>query len=234
MTELAGRRVDQPALGPLYLPNLIAALVASVGVVIGSIGPWATFLALSKGGMDGDGIITLILGVLAAAALFGVFNLGRLSGKRTAMTWLSGFAIIAGAVGIATALVDIIDVRSRSADVFGTKVAPEVGWGLWVLLISSTTLTATAAVVTVVAVPGKSTRRPPATVSGINPQPSFRAGSRVKVVATGDGHHGQVGVVHALLQDDGDGLTVVVKFKGEKEPYAYRRDELRLVQVRAS
>ena len=33
---------------PFYLPNLIAAIVASVGVVVGSIGPWITFLALSR------------------------------------------------------------------------------------------------------------------------------------------------------------------------------------------
>ncbi len=39
---------DQPStrrtdFGPLYLPNLIVALVASVGLMIGSIGPWMNF-----------------------------------------------------------------------------------------------------------------------------------------------------------------------------------------------
>ena len=39
------------------------------------------------------------------------------------------------------------------------------------------------------------------------------AGASVKVVA-GDAHEGQVGIVYALLDDDGDGLTVSVEFKG--------------------
>ncbi len=29
-----------------YLPNLIVALIASVGIVIGSLGPWLTFLMI--------------------------------------------------------------------------------------------------------------------------------------------------------------------------------------------
>jgi hypothetical protein len=50
----------------------------------------------------------------------------------------------------------------------------------------------------------------------------------VKVIAAGDGRESHVGIVHALLDDDGDGLTVCVKFKGDREPYAFRRDELKL------
>jgi hypothetical protein len=53
------------------------------------------------------------------------------------------------------------------------------------------------------------------------------AGASVKVNA-GDDREGQVGIVHALLDDDGDGLTVCVKFKGDRKPYAFRRDELKL------
>jgi len=59
-----------------YLPNLIAALVAAVGIVIGSIGPWVTVLGIDRTNTDGDGIITLVLGAAAAAMLFAVFNLG--------------------------------------------------------------------------------------------------------------------------------------------------------------
>jgi hypothetical protein len=53
------------------------------------------------------------------------------------------------------------------------------------------------------------------------------AGASLKVNA-GDDREGQVGIVHALLDDDGDGLTVCVKFKGDRKPYAFRRDELKL------
>lgn len=61
------------------------------------------------------------------------------------------------------------------------------------------------------------------------PPPGVLApGASVKVIAIGDDHEGQIGVVNALLDDDGDGLTVSVKFKGETEPYAFRRDELKL------
>jgi hypothetical protein len=40
---------------PFYLPNLIVVMVASVGVVVGSIGSWITFLALSRNAFGGDG-----------------------------------------------------------------------------------------------------------------------------------------------------------------------------------
>ena len=61
----------------LYQPNLIAAMIASVGVVIGSLGPWLTFLAFDRTNTDGDGMLTLGLGVASAVALFTILNLGR-------------------------------------------------------------------------------------------------------------------------------------------------------------
>ena len=89
-----------PELPALYLPNLIAAMIASVGVVIGSLGPWLTFLALNRTATDGDGVITLVLGVVATAALFVILSLGRSrasggddTGRMMALGWV---AIIAG------------------------------------------------------------------------------------------------------------------------------------------
>ncbi len=159
---------DQPStrrtdFGPLYLPNLIVALVASVGLIIGSIGPWATVFASSsffarswggmdgdgRGGMDGDGIVTLIMGIAATAALFWVLNLGFIGGKPKLMTNLGNAAAIAGAIGAIVGITTIIDVRSRSVDIFGKTIRPEVGWGLWLVLISSVTLIATAIIVSV-------------------------------------------------------------------------------------
>jgi len=156
---------DQPStrrtdFGPLYLPNLIAALVASVGLVIGSIGPWMTFFAMSRGGMDVDGIFTLILGIAATAALFGVLNLGLAGGKPILMMYLSIAAATAGVLGAGIGTLDIIDVFSRSAEFFGETIRPDVAWGLWLVLISSVTLIATATIVAVQA-RKKSEPRPP-------------------------------------------------------------------------
>lgn len=58
-------------------------------------------------------------------------------------------------------------------------------------------------------------------------------GTPVKVVATGDEHEGQVGVVNALVDEDEekDGLDVCVKFSGDNEVYAFSHDELMAVQT---
>lgn len=50
---------------PFYLPNVIAAIVASVGIVVGSIGTWASLGPVNVGGMDFPGswgVVTLVLG----------------------------------------------------------------------------------------------------------------------------------------------------------------------------
>jgi hypothetical protein len=54
-------------------------------------------------------------------------------------------------------------------------------------------------------------------------------GAPVKVVAAGDEHEGQVGVVRALFNEDEDGLDVCVNFQGDNEVYAFSRDELSVV-----
>ena len=43
---------------PFYLPNLIAGIAASVGVIVGSIGPWASVLAFTANAVGRDGTIT--------------------------------------------------------------------------------------------------------------------------------------------------------------------------------
>ena len=54
-------------------------------------------------------------------------------------------------------------------------------------------------------------------------------GASVKVIAADDGHEGQIGVVRLLLDEDEDSLDVFVQFKGDKEVYAFSRDELMVV-----
>lgn len=132
---------------PLYLPNLIAALIASVGVVVGSIGPWATFFAMSTNAVGGDGTITLILGIIAGVALFAVLNLARTKAQSSWMVGLSVLATVAGLVCLIVAIMDIFEVTSRKAEFFGKTIGAQVGWGLWMVAIASAVLTITAVVV---------------------------------------------------------------------------------------
>jgi hypothetical protein len=141
-------KFDSPP--PLYLPNLIAALVASAGIVIGSLGPWMTFLVFDRTNTDGDGKYTLVLGIIATMALFIVLNLGRSQPAKTErMVGLSVLAMLAGAGCLLIGVVDAGEVTSpsRQVELFGRTVGPQIGWGLWMVLISSIALLLTAFVV---------------------------------------------------------------------------------------
>jgi hypothetical protein len=52
-----------------FKPNLIAAALSCAGIIIGSIGPWTSFLASERTGISECGVITLVLGIGAAFAL---------------------------------------------------------------------------------------------------------------------------------------------------------------------
>jgi hypothetical protein len=136
--------VDPP---PNLVPNVIAGLVASGGIIVGSIGPWLTFMSLSRGAMDGDGIFTLILGIAAATALFGVLNMSRGAAKSRWMTRLASGAVIAAVITFLIAVSDANDVSSHKAEFLGRTLSAEIGWGLWLVLIASVALAVTATVV---------------------------------------------------------------------------------------
>jgi hypothetical protein len=147
-----GHHTDQhygPPAGPstLYLPNLIVAMVASVGLVIGSLGPWLTFLVFDRTATDGDGMITLALGVISAAALFVVWNLGRAGGQVGWMQGLASTAVVAAAIVLVIGVIDAFEVSSRTVEFFGRTVGPQIGWGLWLVLITSVVLAVTAGIV---------------------------------------------------------------------------------------
>lgn len=57
------------------------------------------------------------------------------------------------------------------------------------------------------------------------PRIELRVGGRAKVVATDDAHHGQTGTVDAL-DDDKSGIEVYLRFANDPDVYAYRRDEV--------
>ncbi|RVW00837.1 hypothetical protein EF834_15665 [Rhodococcus spongiicola] len=126
---------------PAYRPALIAALVATVGVMIGSVGPWVTIFGFSANGTEGDGVITLILGAAAAAAL-GVL-LARNAPPRFGIQW-TGTAV--GVIGLAIAIYDMVNVSSEQEEFFGQMIGPSIGWGLWLLLLSSIALCVTATI----------------------------------------------------------------------------------------
>lgn len=85
-------------------------LASAVAVVVGSLGPWATFGPFAKNGLDGDGVITLVLGLLVLAAV-----------------WLRRAPLAVLVAGALVALIGIID----TIDVAGSDVlSPSPGWGV--------------------------------------------------------------------------------------------------------
>lgn len=135
---------------PFYLPNLIAGIAASVGVIVGSIGPWASVLAFTKNAIGVDGTYTLVLGIASGIALFTLLNLGR---SNAGLRWLAPIAWSVSVVGLLCLLIaitDIADVLSApTTDVFGVTMRAQVEWGLWMVAISSVALFVTATVVAV-------------------------------------------------------------------------------------
>jgi hypothetical protein len=133
---------------PFYLPNLIAAIVASVGIVVGSVGTWASLNSLSGGGLDFKpwGTVTLVLGAAAAITLFVQANLGRTTFN---LRWSVPvcWAVLVAAVGcIAIALVQIVRIRSVGED-YQDVFLTQVGWGLWFVAICAVVLAVTAPIV---------------------------------------------------------------------------------------
>lgn len=124
-----------------HAPYVIAALVAGAGIIIGSLGPWMTFMGMSRTAMDGDGAITLVLGVVAIILLFVVLVRNGVAG-----TVLCALAAVLGVVCVVTAVVDINDVTSRSAELFGRDLGAQVGWGLWLMALGAVVMSVAAAI----------------------------------------------------------------------------------------
>ena len=132
---------------PFYWPNLIAALVAALGIAVGSIGPWIAFMGISRNAVGNDGTITLILGIAAALALFALLNFGRTEVRAGRMITLGTIAGIAGVIAFVIAFLGAQEVSSRKTEIMGSTIGPEIGWGLWMILISGPVLAITSLVV---------------------------------------------------------------------------------------
>lgn len=111
------------ATGPTQRWGHVVSVLGSLGIIIGSLGPWATSALESVPGTEVDGQVTLIGGVIALI----------LVGSRRLIALAVVIAILTVIIGIS----DISDVNSYSVEAFGTEVHPaSVGWGLWLVVAS--------------------------------------------------------------------------------------------------
>jgi hypothetical protein len=108
--------------------RFLAALPPAV-LAIGSVGPWATAslgaISASKNGLEGDGVITLVLALVTGALLTAHF-LGRL-GRAAPIA-----ATALGAIALLICVIDIVDAS-------GSEGAIDTGpaWGLWLAALGA-------------------------------------------------------------------------------------------------
>jgi hypothetical protein len=112
-------------------------LVAFIAVVIGAIGPWQTTFLVDLAGTDGDGLITLILGMIAGLLLL---TKGPGSG------WLAFAGVLAGIAAV-VASYDLVQILNDEQEVLGRQVTlVRPGWGIWLTVIASIALAVSAAI----------------------------------------------------------------------------------------
>lgn len=108
--------------------NAASALVVggAVGAFIGAFLPWATVGALSVAGTDGDGVLTLILGIAAGALGVSGIRKGKKGLLIGSLVCAALIAIIAG--------IDIADINSLADGPFGLTAKP--GGGIILTLVA--------------------------------------------------------------------------------------------------
>jgi hypothetical protein len=121
------------------VPGATMTLLGGVLIVLGSFLPWLTATAplvgtISRNGMEGgDGIITLILGVVTI--LIGVTQLTATN----LPTLLQRSPIVTGAVTAIVAVMNYLNVQQRIEDVREESelIAASVGAGIWTLVVGA-------------------------------------------------------------------------------------------------
>lgn len=115
-------------------------LVGAVLAVVGSLGAWATISSSSVSGVDrgADGWITLVLAVLAAGFLAGIFA------PKAVARVLRWFPLPFALLILLVALLNIGDIASTNAE-FTDQVSSDtftlsIGWGLWLVLAGAVAL----------------------------------------------------------------------------------------------
>lgn len=113
----------------------IAASLALM--VVGAFGPWVkAFGLVTINGTDGgrDGWVVIGAALVAAVPLLIYGKVRR--------RWLLALPVLAGLAGAATAAYDISDIgRLGSGSVFGGGETVSTGWGIYVALVGSVSLT---------------------------------------------------------------------------------------------
>jgi hypothetical protein len=122
------------------VPGATMTLLGGVLIVVGSFLPWLTATAplvgtISRNGMEGggDGIFTLILGVITI--LIGVTQFTATNMP----TLLQRSPIITGAITGIVAVINYLDVQQRIEDVREESelIAASVGAGIWTLVVGA-------------------------------------------------------------------------------------------------
>lgn len=108
--------------------SVVVMLVGLAIVAIGSLLPWASasaaFVRIEKGGMEGDGKITIILS--GGALIWYLVKSKNLSGRPL-------LGMIIGLLCAIIAIIDINDVQGLRDGKSGVLI--QVGFGLWLCLI---------------------------------------------------------------------------------------------------
>lgn len=115
------------AIGKSVSGSRLAASAACVALVVGSLGPWG-----SQSGVDGGGIYTLLLALMAGLLLIPKASLATV-------------VIALGAVCTGVTIFNVVDVAGSTRLPLGIQSpSVEVGWGLWLATLSSLALTVSA------------------------------------------------------------------------------------------
>lgn len=139
-----------PDAQPRYHSTLIAALAASVGIMIGSVNPWVSAMVVTINGLDAGnwGKMGLILGGLSCAALLAVMFSHRTRFNPRWAVPVVWAAAVAGVACLCFALAFLIRILTLpKANFFGLSVGASAGWGLWLLAVSAAVLLITASIV---------------------------------------------------------------------------------------
>jgi hypothetical protein len=114
---------------PVSTPKLLA-YCGCAALIVGSLGPWQSSLATSQAGIDGGGLYTLPLAVIAALLLI------------PRRTWLTATVGI-GLLCLIVTVCNVFDVASATRQPIAVAApSVEVGWGLWLATLGALALTA--------------------------------------------------------------------------------------------
>jgi hypothetical protein len=103
--------------------RVIGMLICAVLIVVGSIGPWVEVAGTTIWGIEGDGSLTIIFGLIAA----GLATMQLLGQAQRQRGWVLRLLFLAFALTAAVGLIDWVDL-GRTID--GVSLDARVGWGL--------------------------------------------------------------------------------------------------------